>query len=237
MNSPLSVYETGLQETVLRHGGMHLLTQDGDRRSLPIARWIGNHDQADELMLSRCHGATLDIGCGPGRLTAALTDRGIPVLGIDISRVAVAMTRLRGGIALRRDVFGALPGEGRWDHLLLADGNIGIGGDPLRLLRRCRTLLCPSGTLNVDLEPPGSGLLVEHVRLEHSGRLSDPFRWCWLGVDSLPAIAAAAGFTIAAVWSVEDRWQAELELIPMDQSRDLESILGSPHLADADRKE
>ena len=32
---------------------------------------------------------------------------------------------------LRRDLFAPLPGEGRWHHVLLADGNIGIGGDPV----------------------------------------------------------------------------------------------------------
>ena len=29
-----------------------------------------------------------------------------------------------------------LPGEGRWHHVPLADGNIGIGGDPVPLQRR-----------------------------------------------------------------------------------------------------
>lgn len=209
MNSPLSVYDTGL-----RRGKVDLLTPNGARQPLPLARWFGDHDHGDESMLSRCRGATLDIGCGPGRLAAALTNRGIPTLGIDVSGVAVAMTRTRGSLALRRDIFGAVPGEGRWDHLLLADGNIGIGGDPVALLRRCRTLLSASGTLLLDLEPPGSGLLIEHVRLEQSGRVSDPFRWCWLGVDSLPGVAAAAGLTVGAVWSANDRWQAELELQP-----------------------
>ena len=49
----------------------------------------------------------------------------------------------RGGAALRRDVFAPLPGEGRWYTALLADGNVGIGGDPVALLqpapRRCST--------------------------------------------------------------------------------------------------
>ncbi len=31
---------------------------------------------------------------------------------------------------VRRDVFGPLPGARTWGHVLLADGNIGIGGVP-----------------------------------------------------------------------------------------------------------
>ena len=231
MSSPLSIYDRGLE-----HGHVDMLAPDGARRPLPLARWIGDSDHADEFLLSRCRGATLDIGCGPGRLTAALTNRGVVALGIDISRVAVAMTRMRGAVALRRDIFGAVPGAGRWDHLLLADGNIGIGGDPLHLLRSCRTLLAPSGTLLLDLEPPGSGLLIEHVRLEQSGLMSDPFRWCWVGVDSLPAIAAAAGLTIRRVWVAGDRWQAELA-VNAPERPGANSNTEAQQLADVDRKE
>jgi hypothetical protein len=53
--------------------------------------------------------------------------------------------------ALCRDVYAApLPGEGRWRRVLLADGNIGIGGDPPRLLRRCRRLAGAAGLRVLD---------------------------------------------------------------------------------------
>ena len=45
-------------------------------------------------------------------------------------------TWIAGGPALVRSVFETLPGEGRWDTVLLMDGNIGIGGDPAALLGR-----------------------------------------------------------------------------------------------------
>ena len=37
---------------------------------------------------------------------------------------------MRGATVLQRDIFGPLPGEGRWGTALLFDGNVGIGGDP-----------------------------------------------------------------------------------------------------------
>ena len=84
---------------------------------------------ADELFAARCEGPVLDIGCGPGRFVEALASRGIPVLGVDISRSAVDQTSRRGVCALFRDINDRLPGEGRWGTVLLVDGNIGIGGD------------------------------------------------------------------------------------------------------------
>ena len=40
--------------------------------------------RADLALLAHCTGRTLDIGCGPGRLTAALAALGHVVLGIDV---------------------------------------------------------------------------------------------------------------------------------------------------------
>ena len=103
---------------------------------LPMTRWAARADAGDAAVLAHCTGPTLDIGCGPGRMSEHLAARGIGVLGIDIVPEAVEQTRARGASALHRDVFDHLPGEGRWVCALLADGNIGIGGDPVALLRR-----------------------------------------------------------------------------------------------------
>jgi hypothetical protein len=105
-----------------------LRTADGLALPLQVSRWCGRPDAADEELLRHCLGPVLDVGCGPGRLTIALTERGIPALGVDISRTAVARVRQAGAPALHRSVFDPLPGQGRWATVLLADGNIGIGG-------------------------------------------------------------------------------------------------------------
>ena len=55
------------------------------------------------------------------------------------------LARSCGALALHRDVFATVPGTGRWARVLLADGNIGIGGDPDALLSRVAELLKPPG--------------------------------------------------------------------------------------------
>ena len=135
-----------LYEEALREQTAALVLQTADGRALPlqVERWCGPADMTDEELLRRCQGPVLDIGCGPGRLTIALAERGIPVLGVDVSRIAVARVREAGACAIRRSVFDPLPGQGRWATALLADGNIGIGGYPDELLRRCARLLAQS---------------------------------------------------------------------------------------------
>ncbi|WP_127506218.1 class I SAM-dependent methyltransferase [Actinoplanes solisilvae] len=186
--------------------------ETGARQQVDAASWNRPHLPGDRRLLDRCSGPTLDVGCGPGRLTYALGRLGHPALGIDISAEAIRLARARGATALRRDVFSPLPGEGRWRHLLLADGNIGIGGDPARLLRRCRQLLAADGRLHVEVAGPGTPSWSGRARLSaDDARPSEPFRWAVLGVDDLPAIASAAALRTLTTWTEANRWFATLQ--------------------------
>jgi SAM-dependent methyltransferase len=198
----IALYEEALREDL---GALLLRTTDGRGLPLHVARWCAPADAADEELLGRCRGPVLDVGCGPGRLTAALTDRGIPALGVDISRAAVTRAREAGAPALRRSVFDPLPGQGRWATILLADGNIGIGGLPARLLDRCAQLLAPGGKILIEAEP---GNVDERLsaRLEHpDGRLGPVFPWARLGMPALLHAAALAGLAVVEEWRHSDR--------------------------------
>jgi SAM-dependent methyltransferase len=171
------------------------------------AQWCRDTLPGDAALLEPCAGPTLDVGCGPGRLAAALALSGTPALGIDVSPAAVRLARARGATALCRDVFGPLPSAGRWRHVLLADGNVGIGGDPARLLARCHGLLGPGGRIHAELAPPGT--------TSWSGRTAvagSPARlpWAVLAVDDLAAPAAAARLRILDIRTEAGRWFATL---------------------------
>ncbi|WP_338752019.1 class I SAM-dependent methyltransferase [Janibacter alittae] len=178
---------------------------------VPVSRWAEDADASDEALLSQCVGPTLDVGCGPGRMTQALALRGACVLGLDLMREAVAQTRARGASAIQRDVFLGVPGEGRWGSVLLADGNIGIGGDPVRLLCRVADLLAVGGRVVLDLAPPGHGLDRRVLRLEVGDRLSEPFAWGVLAPEALPHVAAVAGLEVMEVRCEGSRWIALLQ--------------------------
>ena len=177
---------------------------------LPVAHWARIADASDLAVLAHCEGPTLDIGCGPGRMCAHLAARGRCVLGIDVVREAVDQTRARGVSALLRDVFSPLPGEGRWGTALLADGNIGIGGDPVALLRRLHTLLAPGGRVVADLAPYGLGIRTTTVQLRTERQHSRPFDWTVVGAEAVGAVAAAAAFAVLGTHEYAGRWFAVL---------------------------
>lgn len=202
MAGTIALYEEAMHE---QEPELVMRTSDGRGLPLQIPRWCGPPDAVDEELLRRCRGPVLDVGCGPGRLTIALSEHGIPALGIDISQVAVARVRKAGAPALHRSVFEPLPGQGRWATALLADGNIGIGGVPARLLRRCAQLLAPGGRLLIEAE---SGDVDEQVTawLEHpDGRRGPGFPWARVGTAGVLRAAAAAGLHVVDQWHDADR--------------------------------
>ena len=196
-------------EDSLRGRDVDVEYADGRVRPLAAERWL-RLNEGDEHVLIRCGGPTLDVGSGPGRLTVALTRRGVPALGIDVTPLAVELTRRAGGPALRRCVFGPLPGTGRWAEALLTDGNIGIGGDPVALLRRLRQLLRPAGSVIAEVSPPGSESRVDTMRLRRGGQVADWFTWATVSACDIGALAGRCGFPSVERWSAAGRWFAAL---------------------------
>ncbi|MEJ7832562.1 MAG: class I SAM-dependent methyltransferase [Nocardioides sp.] len=195
----------------LRGEPCHVEGLEPEPTALPVEAWTRPADDDDHTLLALCVGATLDIGCGPGRMTAALADLGQVVLGIDVVGEAVGLTRERGGSALRRDVFDHLPGEGRWRSALLADGNVGIGGDPHALLKRIRQLIDPRGRVVVELARPGLPASTGWARLVVGEERSRPFRWSVVGVDAIDELASSVGLAVTSVQQHGERWSAVLE--------------------------
>lgn len=197
------------------HGSPTVVVRSGEEpMALPVELWCRRADAHDQGLVELCDGPTLDIGCGPGRMTEALAAAGHTALGIDVVEAAVRLTRQRGASAIRRDVFDRVPGEGRWHTALLADGNIGIGGDPTALLRRVRGLLAPGGRIVVEVAGPSVGLTRGWAILEAAGRRSRPFRWATLGLDDLHRTAAEAGLAVQGIHRLGERWAAILTEVP-----------------------
>lgn len=174
-----------------------MVRSDGAEVALAVRRWHADAAGDDSWLLDRCTGPVVDLGCGPGRLVVALTRRGIPALGVDVSAAAVARCRARGAAVLHRDLFAALPG--RWDHVLLADGNIGIGGDPVRLLRRAVALLRPDGTVLVETDADPAACWSGTARVRTAEGAGPPLPWAVVGADALRDVAACAGLRVTAM--------------------------------------
>ncbi|MGH9027593.1 MAG: class I SAM-dependent methyltransferase [Acidimicrobiia bacterium] len=186
--------------------------RSGTRLDLPATRWFGSLTPEEHRLLDEVAPPVLDVGCGPGRHVGALAARGVLALGIDIADDLLDNARRRSVPVLRRSVFDRVPGAGRWGTALLLDGNLGLGGDPVTLLRRLGTLLRDDGRVLVEADEHGGPSA--DVRLEIDGRPGPWFELGRVGHRSLPAVAATAGFHVAGTRTEGGRWFARLERQP-----------------------
>ena len=184
--------------------------EDGTVLPMDIARWHAEPSDEELDVLARVRPPAVDLGCGPGRHVVALNERGVPALGIDAAPAAVATARARGALVLERSIFARVPGVGRWGSVLLLDGNIGIGGDPISLLRRARRLVRRDGNVLVEASSPGVASKTLRVRVDRRGEQGPAFAWSVLTVDDIAATAGAAELSVSDVWEGGGRWFSEL---------------------------
>ena len=186
------------------------LVGSGEIMPLPVRRWHGPVLAEEATVLEKVESPVLDVGCGPGRHAAALRAFGHDALGIDSSAAAVRAARRRGANAMCVSVFGPVPRPGSWASTLLLDGNIGIGGDPARLLSRVHQLLGAGGRAFVEVDQPGVASRRFDARVQHAGGSGPRFPWAFVGAREIASVAARSGFSTEDVWSDRDRWFAQL---------------------------
>ncbi len=205
------IYESGLDHLLSSDdpAAFYAVDELGSRRQLPLDRWLTEAPKEEELLLDRAAAPVLDIGCGAGRHLVALKNRGIEASGVEVSGLAVEIARGREASVIHGSVFD-VPESVGWKTALLLDGNVGIGGEPQKLLTRTAELLVPGGNALVELEPPGVQTRILNLRLEGPGDVSEWFPWAWVGTDGIAPLADGAGLSVREIWPIGKRWFAEL---------------------------
>jgi len=120
----------------------------------PFRRWPASERRA----MRSVRGRVLDVGCGAGRVSLHLQERGHEVVAIDESPLAVEVARRRG---VRRALVCPLadvgPELGTFDTVLLLRNNFGLVGTERsapRLLRRLAVLTGERGRIVTDSVDP-----------------------------------------------------------------------------------
>ena len=164
-------------------------------------------------------GRTLDIGCGAGRVTLPLQRKGVDIVGIDNSPLAVHTCNERGvndarllsitQISVRR--------LGTFDSILMLGNNFGLFGNrdrARRLLRRLHRMTTEKGRIVAETTDPYATsdpiLLAYQERNRSRGRMGGQYRhrdcyrnlkgpwhdWLFVSRDELREIIAGTGWTV-----------------------------------------
>ena len=182
------------------------VTSSVDALDLDVARWSGDADAVDLMVVSRCEPPVLDLGCGPGRMVVALNRSG--------------RSGPRGGHLgrCRRDQH-----EPGWTGSASADQRLAAGRRPLghrtagRQQRRDGRR--PRGPAPPLLRPgrarrPGhlpkstrarTGTRCTRSSCPADGRRSLPLPWGRIGARTLTRVASALDLLVAEEWSAGGR--------------------------------
>ena len=163
---------------------------------------LGGHDadqRFDRAVVELCQGPIDRVQLRPGRLVTHLIQRGIPALGVDQSEIRCARPG-SGALVLLRDLFERCRAPGRWETVLLADGNVGLGGDP-QVLSRAAESISATGRCVVEFEAAVAGC----ARAGSAGILDNIgpwFRWASVGIDYAASLAEVG---LAVIGILPDR--------------------------------
>jgi SAM-dependent methyltransferase len=126
----------------------------------------------------------LDVGCGAGRVALYLQERGHEVVGIDVSPLAVEVSRRCGVRDARELPVTRVSRElGRFDTIVMFGNNFGLMGSGQRapwLLRRFRSIANESARILAEsvnpYETDNPAHLAYHERNRRRGRMAGQLR-------------------------------------------------------------
>ncbi len=181
----------------------------------PFDEWAPHLQEAMQYV----RGRTLDIGCGAGRVTLPLQQRGVDILGIDNSPLAVQTCTERGvhDVRLLSITQISVNRLGTFDSILMFGNNFGLFGNrnrARRLLRRLHRMTTEQGRIVAETTDPYATsdpiLRAYQERNRARGRMSGQYRhrdcyrnlkgpwhdWLFVSRDEMREIVAGTGWRV-----------------------------------------
>lgn len=131
---------------------------------LPYEKWNENEKKAMEYV----NGRVLDIGCGAGKHSLHLQEKGFKVTGIDISPSAVEVCRRRGLKDVRGISIDEISGDlGQIDTIIMMGNNFGLFENltkAKKLLRKFHGLTSEDAQIIAETRDPYDTDIPEHMK-------------------------------------------------------------------------
>jgi SAM-dependent methyltransferase len=171
----------------------------------PYRKW----PRTEKRALRFVRGRVLDVGCGAGRAALVLQEKGLEVVAIDESPLAVEVARRRGVRDARPLALTDVDPElGPFDTVLILRNNMGLAGTDAagrRLLERLHALTSKRGRIVTDsvdptrLEPEHRETAGRRIRVRYRTYASPWFRYVMLPPDEVERLVESSGWRVAKV--------------------------------------
>jgi SAM-dependent methyltransferase len=201
----LAVLEGRESHEVMERDDGFIYAGDPSDYLAPYRKW----PRTEKRALRFVRGRVLDVGCGAGRAALVLQEKGLEVVAIDESPLAVAVAQRRGVRDARplalADVDDTL---GIFDTVLVLRNNFGLAGtddDGRRLLERLHSLTSERGRIVTDsvdparLEPEHRETAAHRIRVRFRTLASPWFRYVMLAPDEVERVVEGSGWRVARI--------------------------------------
>ena len=180
-------------------------------------------DPTEAEALAFAKGRVLDIGCGAGRQAMVLQERGLSVVGLDLSPLALQVARRRG---LRHTVLASATvppfAVASFDTFLLLGNNLGLAGDvegTVAMLRQLRRLAQPGAVVIASCRNPmatdnpvhlayhernrarGRPIGQVTIRVEYAGQFGPWFDLLLATAEEVSMLVGQAGWRVEQILS------------------------------------
>ncbi len=223
-------YHAGARDVVLE-----VFHDLGGPDPLPVEHFFRGPEAMNELertALDLARGRVLDLGAGVGSHALALQEKGLTVTALDALPEAVKIMRSRGVLDVRLGRWQDLPGEERYDTVLILMNGAGVAGTlggMVRLLDTLRNTLSPGGRILLDsanlpevLDAPDEedGIPLGedgrypgelHYQIAYGGMRGDPVPQLFLDSRLLAQLCREAGLRCTVVAEEGDLYLAVID--------------------------
>ncbi|MBU2565669.1 MAG: methyltransferase domain-containing protein [Candidatus Thermoplasmatota archaeon] len=181
--------------------------------------YFSDYDDFQEYerrILEYANGKILDIGCGTGRHSLFLQRKGYHVTGMDFSKLAIKVSKMRGlKNCVLTSAFSLPFKKNSFDTVLLMGNNFGICGKGTEeFLRKMYDITTKNGKILAVSRNPEDTEKPEHlkyhelnrksnkpvglatIRIEYKNTIGDWFELLLLGVDELKILCEKTGWEI-----------------------------------------
>jgi SAM-dependent methyltransferase len=137
---------------------------------LEYDHWSDHEKEA----ITYVRGSVLDIGCGAGRHSRYLQEKGHDVLGIDVSPFALKVCEQRGLKVQGLSITEITPSLGIFDTIIMFGNNFGLFGSFKRarwLLRRFKRITSEQGRIIAETRDPYNTDVPEHFTYHEFNRI------------------------------------------------------------------
>lgn len=197
--------------------GPFFVCNDYEEDEIDLNYYLNFKPEEHELSaLDQLVGRCLDLGCGTGRITRFLADKGFDIWGLDIDPDCIALCKETGIENAFVGSWAEMDSMGAFDSIFLLNRSIGMGGTidgVFNIFVKCHNCTTENGILLFDsyeVKPEMAnvsfGIQVKTLKYRYNNNYSGEFKWINISCNIAEELLTKSGWIPQQITRVDDKY-------------------------------